>query len=549
MTAPQPILDEDITRVTPGVSATIVGDRVVVVHPADNTVHVLNETAALIWQALSPASMVRDLIDDLASHVGLNPEAIADDVRTTLARFVHADIATVGPPSFVLGPPDFTAEHHIAHRYRADRQRVHTRGRLGDVKYRSRSAHPLLTSFLEQVDWTSTIGPVRAGSAPVVFHTNNAEIAAAVRAAFAALPEVPPEELVTRSTSVDNIGNGDGSDEPNTTATSQRPPAFTDTQFRPGVFRATDPRAITREPSRPRTPDPRVPYDPRADEEAGLVDETRAPTEISVLDTGKDGPRRYRAFIDGRRVWSGGSVDKTVRFIITETNQICVNRTADHILFHAGAVERDGKVILIAGDSGHGKSTLTAALTMSGFNYLTDEIASVEPETLNVIPYPKAIDLDRTARELVRLNGANCAIEQTSEGWAGQSHDKAPVAVSTLGRASLGGVLTLLVLLGNPSASALDTAPVVEPGGGPDPRDKATPTNVLWHVDDDIKTLVDLLGTVFRPSFVNPQALPALATLGDRVAIVRLDRLPLTRAVAEVTSAFERVIQTATPLL
>ena len=44
------------------------------------------------------------------------------------------------------------------------------------------------------------------------------------------------------------------------------------------------------------------------------------------------------------------------------------------LALHAGAVVRDGRVLLLPGQSGSGKSTLTAWLTSRGCSYLTDEL-------------------------------------------------------------------------------------------------------------------------------------------------------------------------------
>ena len=50
------------------------------------------------------------------------------------------------------------------------------------------------------------------------------------------------------------------------------------------------------------------------------------------------------------------------------------------LALHAGAVVRDGRVLLLPGQSGSGKSTLTAWLTGRGCSYLTDELVLVPAE-------------------------------------------------------------------------------------------------------------------------------------------------------------------------
>lgn len=71
------------------------------------------------------------------------------------------------------------------------------------------------------------------------------------------------------------------------------------------------------------------------------------------------------------------------------------------IAFHAGAVRgRDGDAVLLAAPGGSGKSTLTAGLVASGWDYLTDELTvlsasgeTVEPFARPLCMSPAAVDL------------------------------------------------------------------------------------------------------------------------------------------------------------
>ena len=68
----------------------------------------------------------------------------------------------------------------------------------------------------------------------------------------------------------------------------------------------------------------------------------------------------------------------------------------DLYFVHSSALERDGGVIMIAAESGTGKSTTSWALLQHGFNYLSDELAPVDPVNLVVHPYPHALCLKAT---------------------------------------------------------------------------------------------------------------------------------------------------------
>ncbi|MFQ6028231.1 MAG: hypothetical protein ACE5Q6_12125 [Dehalococcoidia bacterium] len=63
-----------------------------------------------------------------------------------------------------------------------------------------------------------------------------------------------------------------------------------------------------------------------------------------------------------------------------------------HHLVHAGAAVKDGHGILLPARSRSGKSTLLAALALSGFDYYSDEIAILTPEG-RLLPFPKAATL------------------------------------------------------------------------------------------------------------------------------------------------------------
>lgn len=98
----------------------------------------------------------------------------------------------------------------------------------------------------------------------------------------------------------------------------------------------------------------------------------------------------------------------------------------DLALVHAGVVVRDGRALLIAGPSGRGKSTLTAALVKRGCAYFSDELAALTAEG-NVLRYPTPLRLREGA--LVRLGDLAPEIERwptTVSGWGERLHLASP---------------------------------------------------------------------------------------------------------------------------
>ncbi len=60
---------------------------------------------------------------------------------------------------------------------------------------------------------------------------------------------------------------------------------------------------------------------------------------------------------------------------------------------HGAALEKNGELLLLTGRSGAGKSTTTWGLLNNGFNYMSDELAPINLDTMNVSPYPHAVCL------------------------------------------------------------------------------------------------------------------------------------------------------------
>ena len=69
-----------------------------------------------------------------------------------------------------------------------------------------------------------------------------------------------------------------------------------------------------------------------------------------------------------------------------------------YLLLHAGVVSRNGGAILLPGGSGSGKSTLTAGLAGAGFLLGSDEVAVLDPLTLDVLPFLRGICVKEGSR-------------------------------------------------------------------------------------------------------------------------------------------------------
>jgi len=66
---------------------------------------------------------------------------------------------------------------------------------------------------------------------------------------------------------------------------------------------------------------------------------------------------------------------------------------SDLLFIHSAALEYKGMALLLVAPSGTGKSTTSWAMLNSGFSYLSDELAPLELNSMQVVPYPHALCL------------------------------------------------------------------------------------------------------------------------------------------------------------
>jgi hypothetical protein len=89
-------------------------------------------------------------------------------------------------------------------------------------------------------------------------------------------------------------------------------------------------------------------------------------------------------------------------------------RRPDLFFIHAAALEWRGAAVVLAGESGSGKSTTAWALLHHGFRYLSDELACIDPDTLRVFGYPHAVCLKRDPAAPYGLPAATLRLGRTS---------------------------------------------------------------------------------------------------------------------------------------
>ena len=94
---------------------------------------------------------------------------------------------------------------------------------------------------------------------------------------------------------------------------------------------------------------------------------------------------------DGAMLARGVSAADAVGWVVWHVNRSAAEAGDQHLLLHAGALEADGRAVVLPGVSGSGKSTLCAGLAQAGLAYLSDELVALDLSTDQVLPYPKPV--------------------------------------------------------------------------------------------------------------------------------------------------------------
>ena len=80
----------------------------------------------------------------------------------------------------------------------------------------------------------------------------------------------------------------------------------------------------------------------------------------------------------------------------------CVTSTAHQfIMCHSAVLAKGDNAAILPAPPGSGKSTLCAALSLSGWRLLSDELALIETDSLNVVPFARPVSLKNGAIDVI----------------------------------------------------------------------------------------------------------------------------------------------------
>lgn len=167
---------------------------------------------------------------------------------------------------------------------------------------------------------------------------------------------------------------------------------------------------------------------------------------------------------------------------------------ADRVVLHAAAVEDAGRVVLIPGPTGAGKSLLSLALVASGYGYVAEDTVAVDAGTVGVQPFPQPFRLSEEALPI-----AASFTSDLSPTSAGASTFVDPDDVRP-GSRSEGGVPTLVVAAAYRPGAALLVEPLSE-----------------------AQTLVQLLSSAANLDVIGRAGFDALRSIAARVRGYRIE--------------------------
>jgi len=118
-----------------------------------------------------------------------------------------------------------------------------------------------------------------------------------------------------------------------------------------------------------------------------------------------DAGNGYTAYHDCRRLAIDADAAETMSALVAGLNNTVI-ASCPMFAVHSGVVGWPKGIVALPASSGGGKSTLTAALLRSGFDYLSDE-ALVVDDSGDVVPYPKPMALSRWSADTLGLESGS----------------------------------------------------------------------------------------------------------------------------------------------
>lgn len=106
--------------------------------------------------------------------------------------------------------------------------------------------------------------------------------------------------------------------------------------------------------------------------------------------------------MDGLQPFTPLAIGEAFAFLEWGMNWCVTSHCHRLLTVHAAVLEHQGHVLILPAPPGSGKSTLCAALMLTGWRLLSDEMALLDIDTGHVLPFPRPVSLKNRSIDVIR---------------------------------------------------------------------------------------------------------------------------------------------------
>lgn len=141
--------------------------------------------------------------------------------------------------------------------------------------------------------------------------------------------------------------------------------------------------------------------------DAFAVEDDSGFRDVHVRVDAVSGPRRWfrpqvNFYADGHAPFRPLPAEHSFALLEWGMNWCIAGRMHHYLLLHAAVLERNGRAVILPGDPGAGKSTLAAALMLSGWRLLSDEMTMIDRDDGLLVPLARPVNLKNRSIDIIR---------------------------------------------------------------------------------------------------------------------------------------------------